>query len=76
MTDLNRVFDPGRGEFCATTKSGHALPFPPAKRTPLVNRDTNPRGVMRPGKTRDDSLPVAQRARVIAAQQRLAKAQR
>lgn len=69
---MSRIFDPGRGEFCASTKSGHPLPFPPNKRTPLVDRETNPRGVMRPGKTADKYLPVNQRARVIAAQKRLA----
>lgn len=67
-----RTLDPGRGPFCATTKSGHPLPFPPAKREPIANRETNPRGVRHPNKTLQDSLALAQRPRVIAAQKRLA----
>lgn len=66
-TTPDRTFDPGRGEFCATTKQGNPLPFPPVKREPK-----NTRGIKRPGKTFEDSLPVDKRPRVEAANKRRA----
>lgn len=68
---LARLRDPGRGDFCAATKSGIPLPFPPTRREPIANRETNPRGVRHPYKTLQDSLDVEKRPRVHAARKRV-----
>lgn len=73
---LSRIMDPGRGEFCAATKQGLPLPFPPVRREPVASHGVNPRGVRRPFKTEQDSQPVHLRARVIAWEKRLKAAQR
>jgi hypothetical protein len=55
---MARIHDPSRG------------PFEPRSLEPIQERETNPQGVRHPFKTEQDSLPVAKRDRVLAAQAR------
>lgn len=63
-TPIYQIVDPGRGMFCAVDKAGNAMNLPPVQREPVVNRETNPRGVRHIAKTEQDFLPVAKRPRV------------
>jgi len=59
-----RLHDPGKGSFT------------PVSREPKVDRETNPRGVRRPFKTRQDAMPVSERPRVQAAKDGLKERQK
>lgn len=69
MNELYRVMDRGRGAFCGTDKQGNPLPMPPRDLAPTRSKD-NPRASRHIDKTAQDRMPVAERPRVIAANQR------
>lgn len=58
--EIYRAFDVTRGA------------FDPVERDPVMNRETNPRGVRHIAKTEQDRLPVSERPRVQAWRQRQA----
>ena len=73
---ITRIYDPGRGAFCAMDKQGNPTGMPPVRRDPVPNFKTNPRGVRHINKTAQDRMPRDSRPRVQDADRRRSKMQK